>query len=257
MWREWDRNVARPTDSLAPLLRRTFSGMPVPTLEQLLRRIADGRTDLVWDLPASGDCTGLDDANRASLLRTCAYYGDVSALRLLLTRGARLDALGENFDLHGAAFHGHWRLCEYLVESGADVNHRLPDTGETALHAALCTDQRLAHDLVLRVLLRGGADPNIPTIAGVSTDGFMRDCRTRAETPLHRAAAFGSDDTIRMLISAGARIDARDTHGDTPLGWASWYTRPDSILRQLCYGEHHVRTGRATMAQDLLGTPYD
>ena len=49
------------------------------------------------------------------------YYGDVSALRLLLDRGETLASLGRNFDLNGAAFHGHWRLCEFLLESGADA----------------------------------------------------------------------------------------------------------------------------------------
>jgi ankyrin repeat protein len=54
----------------------------------------------------------------------------------------------------------------------------------------------------------------------------MRDIRTRAETPLHRAAAFGSEAAIRMLLDAGARRDAKDMNGDSPLTWASWHLRP-------------------------------
>ena len=38
-----------------------------------------------------------------------------------------------------------------------------------------------------------------------------------------------------MLLGAGARIDAKDMNGDSPLTWASWHLRPDSILRKLCY----------------------
>ncbi len=64
----------------------------------------------------------------------------------------------------------------------------------------------------------------------------MRDVRTRGETPLHRAAAYGNDETITMLIDANAQIDAKDINGDTPLTWASWHLRPRSILRLLCYG---------------------
>jgi ankyrin repeat protein len=64
----------------------------------------------------------------------------------------------------------------------------------------------------------------------------MRDVRTRAETPLHRAAAFGNETTIQMLMDAGARREAKDMNGDSPLTWASWHLRPRSILRLLCYG---------------------
>ncbi len=45
-------------------------------------------------------------------------------------------------------------------------------------------------------------------------------------------------------------------NGDTPLGWASWYTRPDAVLRKLCYGEFYVREGRNSMEGYLLGKPH-
>ena len=68
----------------------------------------------------------------------------------------------------------------------------------------------------------------------------MRDVRTRGETPLHRAAAFGSEQSIQMLLAAGARLDAKDIHGDSPLTWASWHLRPRSILRLLRYGVYRA-----------------
>ncbi|MCC6241860.1 MAG: ankyrin repeat domain-containing protein [Gemmatimonadaceae bacterium] len=223
----------------------------------LLKRIARGRTDLVADLLNLGfPATTRDDAG-TSLLQWCAYYGDVSAMRLLLTHGETLDALGHNFDLNGAAFHGHWRLCEFLLEQDADANVPLADTGETPLHAALCTATRMAHDLVLRVLLTHGASPHARTTPGVATGGFMRDCRTKGETPLHRAAAFGTAATVQLLLDAGADRRARDVHGDSPLSWASWYTRPDDILRLLCFDDHYVRPDRLSMAVYLLGEPED
>lgn len=88
-----------------------------------------------------------------------AYHGDVGAIRLLLTRGASLDMLGPNLDLNGAVFHGHWELCEFLIEHGADVNYALPDTGETPLHSALCkTDPAFNRVLkALQLLLDAGA----------------------------------------------------------------------------------------------------
>jgi uncharacterized protein len=218
---------------------------PLTPRNPLIERIASGRTDLVFDVVAAGQPATSRDVDGASLISWCAYHGDVSAIRFLLSHGERLESLGQNLGLGAAAFHGHWKLCEFLLESGADANFADPDTGETALHAALC----------IKVLVAGGADPNRATRPAVETGSFMRDCRTKAETALHRAAAFASDETIQLLLDAGATIDAKDMNGDTPLGWASWYTRPGAILRKLCYGDFSVREGRKTMEEYLLGEP--
>ena len=232
----------------------------------MLDRIADGRTDLVFDHISAGGAANAKDDNGVALISSCAYYGDVSAIRFLLANGESLASLGDNLGLNAAAFHGHWRLCQFLIERGADVNRPLLDTGETPLHSALCTTNRPAHDLVVRVLLAARADPTRATKASVETGGFMRDCRTKGETPLHRAAAFGSEETIQRLLDAGAKQDAKDMNGDSPLTWASWHLRPDSILRMLCYGGFSIHPQRRStfdhgrgwgaMEISLLGTPH-
>lgn len=225
------------------------------TPEALLTRIADGRTDLVWTYVAQGHPATATQGG-ARLLEWCAYYGDVSAMRFLLGHGEVLSSLGANLGLNGAAFHGHWRLCEFLIECGADVNGSDAETGETPLHSALCASDRKEQDLVVRVLLAHGADADRATKPSVETGCFMRDCRTKGETPLHRAAAFGTEAAIDLLLAAGARLDARDMHGDTPLGWASWYCRPDTILRKLCYGKHSIHPDRKPMQAALFGWPH-
>lgn len=221
----------------------------------MLETIREGRTDLVFEFVESGGSAGAADSEGVSLIQWCAYYGDVSSVRFLLSRGESLGSLGEDLGLNAAAFHGHWRLCQFLIEHGAEVNRGLAETGETPLHAALCTDDRSAHDLVIRVLLAAGANPGAVTRNSVETGCFMRDARTRGETPLHRAAAFGTEETIQMLLDAGARLEAKDMNGDTPLSWASWYLRPDPILRKLCYGKYSINTHRRSMRSSLLGRP--
>ncbi|MFN0058926.1 MAG: ankyrin repeat domain-containing protein [Planctomycetota bacterium] len=232
----------------------------------MLKRIADGRTDLVFDFLAAGHPASSVDENGVSLIKWCAHYGDVSAIRYLLAHGESLTALGDNFDLNGAAFHGHWRLCQFLIERGADVNKPLNETGETPLHSSLCKANRPTYHFVLKVLLANGATPNCVTKPGVPTGAFMRDARTKGETPLHRAAAFGSADDIQLLIAAGAKLDAKDAHGDSPLSWASWHLRPDHVLRLLCYGGFTIHSHRNStfdhgagwgeMESSLLGTPH-
>ncbi len=223
----------------------------------MLDRIADGRTDLVFDHVSQGNQATAKDKNGVSLIQRCAYYGDVSAIRFLLANGEKLGSLGPNLGLGTAVFHGHWRLCEFLLENGANVNHADQETGETALHSALCSDKHsAAANLVVKVLLAHGADPNRKTKPGAETGSFMRDCRTRGETPLHRAAAFADEETIQLLIKSGAMPDATDMNGDSPLTWASWHLRPTSILLKLCYGDFRVNPERTSMERYLLGRPH-
>ncbi len=206
----------------------------------ILERISDGETYLVFDYVDAGHSADTEDGGGVSLIKWCAYHGDVSAIRFLLRNGESLHSLGDNFDLNGAAFHGYPRLCQFLIEQGADVNKPLSDTGETPLHSSLCKADRNNLDHVLQRLLANGANPNCVTRPSVKTGAFMRDVRTRAETPLHRAAAFGNEETIQMLLDAGAQVDAKDMNGDSPLTWASWHLRPRAILRMLCYGKYRA-----------------
>jgi uncharacterized protein len=215
----------------------------------VLDKIVDGRTDLVFDHLSQGHAATATDKDGVPLIKWCAYYGDVSAIRHLLAHGESVASLDGG--LNAAAFHGHWRLCQFLIENGANVNQPLDDTGETPMHAALCKASP-GHDRVVRVLLANGGDPNAKTKAGVETGGFMRDARTKGETPLRRAAALGSEESVQLLLDAGAIKDAKDANGDSPLAWASWHLRPDSILRKLCYGPFSIRETRAPMDINLL-----
>ena len=209
----------------------------------------DGRTDLVFELAAAED--------PSSLLQTCAYYGDVSAIKYLLLKGASIDALGKDRGLIGACFHGHWQLAAFVIEQGAKVNVSDRQTGETPLHSALSQRERLRHNLVVKVLLAAGANPNRVTRKNAPTGAFMRDCRTKGETPLHRAAAFGDEEVVQLLLDAGAKVDAVDMNGETPLSWASWYARPIPILRKLLYGPHRIRPDYGGgMEANLQGKPH-
>lgn len=231
----------------------------------MIAKIVDGRTDLVFDWVAEGGDPEAADERGTPLIRWCAYYGDVSAIRFLVSQGVALTELGANFDLNGAAFHGHWRLCQYLIEQGADPNVPLAETGETPLHAAAPLPGA-AGPLVIAVLLAAGADPARATIPERETGSFMRDTRTKGETPLHRAAAFAGVETIERLIEAGASREARDAAGDTPLSWASWHRRPSATLRLLCFPPHALHpasdwpgdhgAGESGMQRHLLGKPH-
>ena len=90
---------------------------------------------------------------------------------------------------------------------------------------------------IVKVLLDAGTDVNKKTIKGAETLCFMRDAFLKAETPLHRAAAYGNERMIRLLIEAGADLSAKDGNGDSPISWGSWHLRDFGVLRLLLYGD--------------------
>src|SRR5439155_18963450 len=72
-----------------------------------------------------------------------------------------------------------------------ESNESLPDLGDEN-HIWRGYGQNTRGVIKLRVV-RFLADVNAKTNSSAETKCFMRDCRTKAKTPLHRAAAFGSE----------------------------------------------------------------
>jgi cytohesin len=136
--------------------------------------------------------------------------------------------------LVGIAYMQDVECVRLLLEGGADPNLVTERTGESALHSCLAKPAKNGgiydQHTIVRLLIDRGANPNHRTIPGATSFNFWRDVRTRGETPLHRAAAYGSDQTIKFLLDAGADKTIRDANGDSPQSWASWHWRPKPII---------------------------
>jgi ankyrin repeat protein len=136
--------------------------------------------------------------------------------------------------LVGVAYMNHVECVRILLAGGADANRATQRTGETALHSSLARSSEAVNEVdrlaVVRLLVEHGADVNRRTIPGAATMAFWRDVRTRGETPLHRAAAYASEETVRYLLDAGADKTLRDANGDSPQSWASWHWRPKRLI---------------------------
>jgi ankyrin repeat protein len=212
-------------------------------LEKILDYISRGRTDFIIELIKLKDWKKILNEGVVKPLQWLVYYNDTTALKMVMDAGDDLSGIDLNNELGNAAFFGHWKVCDFLINHGADVNALVPGTNETPLHSALSKAGRPYYFYVVKLLVERGADVNACTIAGKETGAFMRDVRTKGETPLHRAAAYADAATIRFLIDHGADKTAKDANGDSPLTWASEHLRPGEILSLLAYDEFRISEG--------------
>ena len=167
-----------------------------------------------------------------------AWNGRTHAIESILDSGDMIPTSAINSALAAAAYNAQPEACELLLRRGADPNSFHEPTGETILHQVITKTKSAAERTrIVKSLIAYGADVNRATVPGVPTECFMRDIRTRGETPLHRAAAFGDVEMVSVLVEAGADKAAKDMNGDSPLTWGSWHLRPSEILVLLLYGD--------------------
>ena len=209
-------------------------------VDEIFRYLAGGRTDVVFALLSREDWKELLHQGQVKPIQWLVYYDDLTAIKAIVNAGGNLSSISLDEELGNAAFFGHWKICEFLIQQGADVNYKQPETGETALHSSLCKAGRPYYLYTVKVLVEHGADVNAKTAPGFETGAFMRDVRTKGESPLHRAAAYASEDIIHYLIENGADKTLQDAHGNSPLSYASEHLRPGSVLSLLAYGDHRI-----------------
>ncbi|MGF1656780.1 MAG: ankyrin repeat domain-containing protein [Verrucomicrobiales bacterium] len=156
-------------------------------------------------------------------------------IEFLLSRGAdpniQKNQAGASV-LAGLAYVNQLECVRLLLNAGANVHRGREESDETPLHHALVSRLPDRTPLV-KLLLDRGADPNAKTKPGIYSFNYGGDLRTRAETPLHRAAAYSPADTIMLLMEAGGDTTIRDINGDSPGTWALWHLREKSVLNAL------------------------
>jgi ankyrin repeat protein len=133
----------------------------------------------------------------------------------LVDHGADVNAkalLAGHTALHYAAGHGDLPMVLGLLAKGADANAKRQD-GVSVLLESACGgfgdyDGERDYVGVIKALLAHGADVN----ASRAKDGL---------TPLHGAARAADEASVRLLISSGADVNAKDTNGLTALDYAN------------------------------------
>lgn len=204
--------------------------------QQLLDAALKGDLATVEKLASQGANINYSDQWGNCAMFSAAWEGNIEALDLYYNLGADI-TLEDNNLLCNAAYNGQTASVKWFLEKGADPNFTFANTGENALHYTISKtseiDQRTE---IVRLLVNAGTDVNKKTIKGAETLCFMRDAFLKAETPLHRAAAYGNVAIIKLLIEAGADPSVKDANGDSPISWGSWHLRDSDVLKLLLYG---------------------
>jgi uncharacterized protein len=200
-------------------------------------------------------------------LQVAIENDDADMVRLLLKAGADAKAripTGETI-LMAAAARGEPNVAKALIEAGAVVDAKEDSTQQTALMIAV----REGATGTVRELIAAGADVNAQTRTGRAPasrmpadnsgskglgivrggwpeDRGMRNPVPGAKTPLIYAAREGRLEEAKLLVAAGAKLEATDANQMTPLLTAI-------INNKLDVARYLVEAGANVNAADWYG----
>ena len=178
------------------------AGLVLDALATAGGRVADTASDELPDAVASASSATVEALLDAGADPQATDSDGISALRLAVRAGrqeiaARLRALGAAADgtevdrFIGACLNADRPAAERLLADHPDLTDRLTDEDRGVICQA--AESRPAGTLALMLDL-----------------GFSPNARRFGELPLHAAAYHGNAAAARVLLEAGAQVDARD-----------------------------------------------
>ncbi|CAK9297911.1 unnamed protein product [Gordionus sp. m RMFG-2023] len=161
-----------------------------------------GHCEVVRLLLSNGADVEHQNENGHTALMEAATGGHVDIARILVNEGgASINAHSNEFKesaLTLACYKGNLEMVRFLLEAGADHEHKTEE-----MHTALMEASMDGHLEVAKLLLDHGAQVNMPP------DSF--------ESPLTLAACGGHVELACLLLERGANLEEINDEGYTPL----------------------------------------
>ena len=206
--------------------------MPADAVYQAIRANDIGRLRSLVRTTADAN---QKDAAGVPLVMTSAAVGSVEAMRLLLDKGADVNArngFGATALIWAAT---DLAKVQLLTSRGADVN-LASKTGRTALFVAAMSEPSAS---IVRHLVSKGAHLEV-------RDAFQNTALT--------AATMGNDlETIRLMVDAGIDVNAAGVTGVTPLLGAAYHGNAAAVklLLERAPGRASWRQRRSSFRRSL------
>jgi ankyrin repeat protein len=239
------RSMAAGEPGLIPRLQSENSGLPVDAAGAGNRAALRLMLDLGFDVASSRSRPQWLRGETA--LHVAAARGRLEIVKLLLERGAPLDAVNSRGDtaldvaMRCLVEQSEWtpndftlQIAEDLIRAGAKV-----DPAKMTLATAVCLRRagdvaRLApnasaldRQMALAAAAYNGLAGLIPMLMELGADPNAANGGLHPHaTALHNAVCSGSLETVKALVAAGARVDVRDAaYQATPLNWTEYFVR--------------------------------
>ncbi len=248
------------TAELAKLVKSDVNTGDKRGTTPLMYAAAFGSVQAMRMLLAAGADPNAKNAFDATALMWCAT--DVNKVRLLVESGANVNAQskqGRTPLIVAASSDRTYPVVKYLLDHGAKVAAKDGQLQDALSAAAFGNNGDAAQLLLVRgadaktkdvwgttALMWAASQGNVELVRALLGKGADVNAVTREETgpgvkngpialgaftPLILAAAYAGPETVKMLLDAGAKIDAADVRGMTPLMLAIATDRanPDTI----------------------------
>jgi len=223
-------------------------------LDDLFRRLVDrgdapnaatvrGSTVLHWASDPAMIETLLDlgvepspvDSSGDTPLMNAIFRGNADAARVLIDHGADVNMANRRgcSPLQAAAMRDNPELTRLLIGRNSNVNCRTDDGKHVLVEAAMRGNAE-----IVRLLLDAGSETEV----GEPAEGL---------TALHASSILGYGDVVEELLGGGAKIDAKDKMGRTPIELAARFGNMNVVrlLKSRGAGQKRIEVTRDVLAR--------